>query len=138
MGGHDIGADRAAGQRLLGRLPHLPARPLFSRSYDAEGFYDQLQQTGTDIWSTLIPILKAGSNTAAFAAAGGNGEPLLDAWAAGYFRDPSRGAAWDIVGPGIPRDKPGPTRLNAPVDASVDGGGCAATATPSTRCSRRR
>jgi hypothetical protein len=98
---------------------NLPARPLFSRSYDAEGFYNQLQQTGTDIWSRLIPILQAGSNTAAFDVAGGNGEPLLDAWAAGYFRDPSRGSAWDIVGPGIPADKPGQTRLSAPVDATV-------------------
>ena len=98
---------------------NLPARPLFSRSYDAEGFYDQLQQTGTDVWSQLIPVLQASTNTAAFAASGGNGEPLLEAWAAGYFRDPSRGSAWDIVGPGIPADKPGPTRLNAPVNSTV-------------------
>jgi hypothetical protein len=96
-----------------------PATPLFKRSYDAEGFYGQLQQSGTDMWSHLIPILQASGNPAAFEAAGGTGDPFLDAWASGYFRDASRGTPWDIVGPGVTADKPTPSRINVPVDSTV-------------------
>jgi len=47
-----------------------PEKPLFSRSYDAVGFYSQLEQSGVDVWSHLIPALQANGNSAAFTAVG--------------------------------------------------------------------
>jgi hypothetical protein len=83
-------------------------KPLFTRAYDAVGFYSQLAQSGVDVWSELIPILNASDNDSAFDTAGGNRDPFLDLWASGYARTPARGDAWDITGPAIPAEVPAP------------------------------
>ncbi|BEP16621.1 hypothetical protein acdb102_49320 [Acidothermaceae bacterium B102] len=102
--------------------PYLtePGKSLFSRAYSAVGFWAQLAESGTDVWSELIPVLEASGNPAAFEASGATGDDFLSDWAAGYFRDASRGAAWDIVGPGATSAKPDPTTLTAPAGRTAD------------------
>jgi hypothetical protein len=89
-----------------------PGRSLFSRSYDAIGFYSHLAESGSDPWKVADPMLKAvaggAGNDGAFTAALGGGDPnrVLDSWASGYARGRRPGAAWDTTGPGITNDRP--------------------------------
>jgi hypothetical protein len=78
-----------------------PGTVLFKRAYDAVGFYDHLTQSKIDTWSVLIPMLEADDNLARFKVSGADGDPFLDSWASGYFRDPGIGAAWEFEGPGL-------------------------------------
>ena len=99
---------------------NMPGHPLFTRSYSAVGFFSQLAQSGTDVWSKLIPVLQAGDNVAAFEASGATGDAFLNIWASGYFRDPSRGTPWDIDTPGITANRPEPAELTAPTERSAE------------------
>jgi hypothetical protein len=81
--------------------PHVS---LFQRTSDAIGFFAQVDQNQPTAWSVLDEALLAGDSLDAFYAATGRRQSFTDQWAAGYFRDASRGADWDIVGPGIPSD----------------------------------
>ena len=87
--------------------PYLtnPAKPLFKQSYEAIGFYSQLDSSGTDPWTTLVDILEAPDSASAFAAAGADQDAFLDRWASGFLRDDSRGDPWQISGPAITPDK---------------------------------
>jgi hypothetical protein len=96
-----------------------PAYALFSRGYDAMGFYFQMAQAGVDVWSNLVPMVKAGTNPLALALSGANNATFADLWAPGYARDSSRGAAWDMTGPGIPSTKPTPKPLSIGDGATV-------------------
>jgi hypothetical protein len=96
-----------------------PATPLTKRSYDAIGFYVQLAQSGVDVWSRLVPTLLASGHAASYAAAGAQADPFLDIWASGYGRRDTRGAAWDITGPGVTGPGPAPTPLSVPDKATV-------------------
>jgi hypothetical protein len=78
-----------------------PRQPLFARSYDAIGFYSHLADTGTDPWQALVPILQAGSDPDAFAAAGATSDRFLDTWASARFQNPSLGRNWLLAGPGL-------------------------------------
>jgi hypothetical protein len=103
------------------RYLRAPATGIFGRSYDAVGFYSQLESSGIDVWTRLMPIyLAATGNPGAFDAAGGNSDQFLDVWAAGFFRDPSRGEAWQISGPGVTNDRAKPTPLSVPDGGSAD------------------
>jgi hypothetical protein len=53
---------------------------LFTRTYDAAGFWGHVQDTYGDLWSRLNAILSANGNDAVFAAAGGNDPKLLSTW----------------------------------------------------------
>jgi hypothetical protein len=81
-----------------------PQRPLFNRKYDALGFYEHLQETGTDVWAAFPRMWAAGSNNLAiFKAAGADREDFYDSWASSVLRDPGRGPAWYTDGsPGAP------------------------------------
>jgi hypothetical protein len=84
-----------------------PGAGLFSRSYDAMGFFAHLDEAGLDTWQRLIPVLtQGGDNAAAFEAAGASSEKFLDTWASGWFRQPSYGTAWDMTGPGLAPGQP--------------------------------
>ncbi len=96
-----------------------PGKNLFRRTYDAVGFYSQLDRAGLDVWHLLLPMLKEKGNDASFATAGGTSDQFLDQWASGYQRDPSRGEAWQILGPGSTNEKPTPTGLTVPKSGSV-------------------
>ena len=102
-----------------------PDKPLVSRAYDAVGFYSQLQQSGVDVWSSLLPALQAKGDAAAFETLDANTDAFLDRWASGYSRDQQRGDAWDIKGPAITKTIPKPVPLavadggSAPVQAAA-------------------
>jgi hypothetical protein len=97
-----------------------PGTPLFQRGHSAVGFYSQLDSSGTDPWSRLVPMLMASSSSpSAFQAANADQAAFLDQWASGYLRDVSRGADWDMVGPGITPDIAVPAALQVANGASV-------------------
>jgi len=81
--------------------PHVS---LPQRADDAIGFFAQVEQSGKPVWGILDAMLTAADSDAAFYIATGGRQAFTDLWAAGYFRDASRGPDWDIVGPGIPND----------------------------------
>jgi hypothetical protein len=78
-----------------------PETSLFERTYDATGFWADLNATGIDPWTKWKTIWSAYSNEAAWLASGAEDDTFLNSWASGWFRDPSRGADWDMTGPGI-------------------------------------
>ena len=84
-----------------------PQTPLFTRTYDALGFYAHVAERcggAAYVWSILPGMLdKIPDNLAAYGAAtAGCDAGFLDSWASGFFRDPARGAEWDTTGPAIP------------------------------------
>jgi hypothetical protein len=76
-----------------------PQTPLFSRSYDAVGFYSLMTDSGQDTWHLLDPMLKSGGSAGAYLAAANS--TLRQNWASSLARQESFGKAWDIDGPGI-------------------------------------
>jgi hypothetical protein len=86
-----------------------PGRPLYTRSYDAIGFYAHLAESGIDPWRVFDPMFTAvqkGGNDAAFSAAlaAGDATRFLDSWPSGFARGRRPGTAWDTTGPGITAD----------------------------------
>jgi hypothetical protein len=81
-----------------------PDRSLFQRANSAIGFFAQVDQNQPKAWNVLDEMLTAADSLSAFYAATGRRQSFIDLWAAGYFRDASRGPDWDIVGPSIPGD----------------------------------
>jgi hypothetical protein len=79
-----------------------PHKPLFARTYDAVGFWADLDATGIDPWPRWKAIWAAYDNEPAWVATGGEADRFLDSWASGWFRDPARGPDWEMTGPGIP------------------------------------
>jgi hypothetical protein len=79
----------------LGRIK----TPLFSRAYDAIGFFAHMTDSGEDTWHLLDPMLKAGSSAAAYNVAADKTVRLT--WASSLARQPSFGEGWDTTGPGI-------------------------------------
>jgi hypothetical protein len=76
-----------------------PETSLFSRSYNAVGFYALMSASGDDTWHLLDPMLRASGNAAAYAVAS---TPTLDLdWASSLTRQSGFGAGWDATGPGI-------------------------------------
>lgn len=91
--------------------------------YREIGFYSHLQESNISPWQVIIPMLKSPGDGEAFhAAVFGKGEgaanAFLDSWASGFFRDGSRGRAWDTTGPGVPSG-----RMRQPDTLSVPKGG---------------
>ena len=72
---------------------------LFARSYDAIGFYAHMTDSGEDTWHLLDPMLRAGSNAAAYSVAANNEVRLT--WASSLAREASLGKGWQTTGPGI-------------------------------------
>jgi len=80
----------------------LPGKPLFERSYDALGFFAHLAQSGTDPFSVFRAMLLAPTNEVAYAASGAMSAQFVDTWASSFDHQVTRGAAWDLTGPGVP------------------------------------
>jgi hypothetical protein len=88
-----------------------PNADLFTRSYDAIGFFVHLEESGTDVWHTIVPmgaaLAKSGlSNVAAWKAANPSTE-FLNNWGSGFAEGRYPGQAWDSGGSGLPKS-PGP------------------------------
>jgi hypothetical protein len=79
-----------------------PHRPLFQRTYDGVGFWADLAATGIDPWPKWKSIWQAYDSEPAWLVTGGEDDTFLNSWASGWFRDPARGADWEMTGPGIP------------------------------------
>ena len=78
-----------------------PTKPLYKRSYDAEGFYLHMAEIGIDPWTRAYGMMDAwtaGGNDEAFKDAGANQDDFLDSWSSGLFRDSSLGEGWDAQG----------------------------------------
>lgn len=99
-----------------------PQTPLFQRTYDAVGFWADLAATGIDPWPRWKAIWAGYENEGAWVASGGEADRFLDSWASGWFRDASRGADWDMTGPGIPSGN------STPKSVSVSNGSSASVA----------
>ena len=86
--------------------------PLFSRSYDAVGFYALVNQSGQDTWHLLDPMLKAGGSAAAYSLAANT--TLRQDWGSSFARESDLGKGWAIEGPGITSEKyqPATSALN--------------------------
>jgi von Willebrand factor type D domain len=80
-----------------------PRKQLFTRLYDAVGFWLHLSDVSGPLWSRIPDILKAGmeggSSEAAFVASGANTGAFLDSWGSSIFRAQPQGANWDMVCP---------------------------------------
>ncbi len=82
-----------------------PGKTLYSRAYDAVGFYAQLAQTAIDPWTVIEPMYKAGAggSDAAFQTSGANTPTFTDRWGSSWYRDGQSTAAWAMsAGFGIP------------------------------------
>jgi hypothetical protein len=88
-----------------------PTTQLFTRTYDALGFYAHLTETGTNPYKVVPAMLTAANNEAAYAVSGATSDRFLDSWASGYFRGDVKGEDWDTTGPGITSDKAKPVRV---------------------------
>ncbi len=96
-----------AGDRLTELWTRYLTEPevsLYQRTTDAIGFFAQVDRNQPTAWTVLDDAVRAGDTVGAFDALTGRRQSFIDQWAAGYFRDASRGPDWDIVGPGIPGD----------------------------------
>jgi hypothetical protein len=81
-----------------------PSTPVFTRSYDALGFFVHLAETGTDVWHKIVPMgqaIASGGSAAGWRAAA-PGAAFLDSWGSGYAQGRYPGAAWQTSGPNLP------------------------------------
>jgi hypothetical protein len=103
-----------------------PQMPLFTRTYDALGFYAHIAERcggPPHVWSVLQGMLdKVPDNPAAYRAATvGCDAGFLDTWASGFFREPDRGSAWNTSGPAMPTGDTRAAALRGHVIALANG-----------------
>lgn len=72
---------------------------LFTRTYDAAGFWGHVQDRYGDLWSRLKAILSANGNDAVFKAAGGNDDQLLSTWGSAVANEPTGSSSWRTSSP---------------------------------------
>jgi hypothetical protein len=105
------GADKPRGGDWNGWLQR-PETDLGIREYTAIGFFSLLEQSGVDVWQRMDDVLRAGGAGGDFPAYGAATAGVTDAffapWGPGFVRQPSRGAAWDLQGPGLFPYSPAP------------------------------
>ena len=77
-----------------GYLLH-PTRPLFSRSYDAIGFYAHLSSSAIQPWSVFRKMFAASSSANAYQEAVNGSLAFLDNEASVFFRNRSLGSEWE-------------------------------------------
>jgi hypothetical protein len=98
----------------------IPTGSVFGLSYDALGFYNQLNSwEGYSVWTKLDAVIKAAGDAigpdgagkeeadkaaydAAMPADPTARQQVIDSWASSYFRLPALDPEWDITGPGVP------------------------------------
>jgi len=84
-----------------------PKNGLFSRTYDALGFFAHMKDSGVVPWTVLDEMFKKSlqSNFEAYKVAVAASAVLVDEWAPGYLRDATLGPRWDFAGYAITSDK---------------------------------
>ena len=79
---------------------------LFEHTYNANGFWEEIEDVGLPLWTEWPAIFQAGSKEAAYTTAlGGAEQQFLERWGSSFTRDPGRGTAWDAHAPCNPPDK---------------------------------
>jgi len=78
-----------------------PDLRLFSRTYDAIGFYEQLAYMGVNLPAAMKAVLTDVDNPERFALAGATVNEFLDAWAPGIAQEPPWPHDWHFVGPSM-------------------------------------
>jgi hypothetical protein len=76
-----------------------PHQALFTRNYDAEGFWGRIQDAAPDLWRKIPAILSAPTQQGQFAAAGGLATAFLTTWGSSFFNDHEAGLNWSDVSP---------------------------------------
>lgn len=79
-----------------------PQVQLFSRSYEAIGFFGHMQSSSLSPWSRFKAMFKAESSPAAYTAGVGSSTAFLDSEASAFFREPGLGPEWDTQGANVP------------------------------------
>jgi hypothetical protein len=79
-------------------------RPLFSRTYDAVGFWGHVQDSVGTLWARIPVIFTAGGNEIAFRNALANTEPFLNSWGSSVFNATGRSFGWLMMSPMVPPD----------------------------------
>ncbi len=103
-----------------------PRTPLFTRAYDAVGFWGHAQDTVGSLWTRIPYILRAGGDQASFQLAGGDTTDLLSSWGSSVFNGSPADLPWTMVSPIRPSAKPTPEIIRP----AVVGGGQHAVAAP--------
>jgi len=75
-----------------------PGTPLFTRTYDAVGFYEHMAEKSIDPWTHFDKMLLDANNVGAYKAAEAPRDDFLDTWASGLFRESLFGEAWYAEG----------------------------------------
>lgn len=75
--------------------------PLFTRSYDAEGFWGHVQDTVGGLWKKIGDVLTASGNEFKYAVAGGITVPFLSTWGSSVFNLTTGGLPWETVSPSV-------------------------------------
>jgi hypothetical protein len=88
----------------LGTYLTSTRKPLFSRDYDAVGFWGHVQDVTGNLWSRVAQILNAGGNGASYVAAVGASN-FLPSWGSSPFRTVPASTDWAMLSPISP---PGP------------------------------
>jgi hypothetical protein len=94
--------DRALGDYLISTH-----KSLFSRDYDAVGFWGHTQDVTGNLWSHVAQILSAGGNGASYVAAVGPSD-FLSSWGSSPFRTVPASTDWGMLSPISP---PGPSAI---------------------------
>ena len=68
--------------------------PLFTRSYDAVGFWGHVQDVYGNLFARIPSIINAGSSVGAFQQAGADASAFLDTWGSSVFNRPIGGMPW--------------------------------------------
>jgi hypothetical protein len=75
-----------------------PQTPLFTREYDAIGFWGHVQDVDRNLWSRFQSIFTPGADgNAIFDAAGANTDEFLSTWASSEVNRKVGGPAWHIT-----------------------------------------
>jgi hypothetical protein len=77
----------------------LPATPLFTRNYDAEGFWGRIQDSSPGLWQKIPSILGESSPQGQYNAAGGSSLNFLTSWGSSFFNVLTSGPDWSDSSP---------------------------------------
>jgi hypothetical protein len=84
----------------LAKYYGTPGKPLFSRAYDATGFWGHADEVGGkgSLWAKLPTIINAPSNDDAYTDAGASNQAFQDTWPSAVWRS-GAGPAWRQTDP---------------------------------------
>ena len=83
-----------------------PRKPLFTRDYDAAGFFGHVEDVTGNLWKMMPNILTEPTDELRYLAADGKHETFLNSWASSSFDATPLGPDWTMQNP-----VPGPSRL---------------------------